>query len=136
MRSLESPSETSADPWTVLGLPLGADDVAVRTAYRTALRAAPPETDPAGFKRVRAAYEALREPAQRTQTALLERWLMPDLPPLELGDLGLRPVAAPQVSDLLEDLRRILLAGTELGRTDFSADLRPIPGDGPTPGEG
>ncbi|SKB29448.1 hypothetical protein SAMN05660880_00388 [Luteibacter sp. 22Crub2.1] len=53
---------TAGTPWhlQVLGLPGYADPVAVRRAYAAALRQIDPETDPAGFGRLREAYEAAR----------------------------------------------------------------------------
>jgi curved DNA-binding protein CbpA len=53
------------DPFAVLGLEETADDEAVRTAYVQALRISPPDRDPAGFRRIRAAYEALRDAESR-----------------------------------------------------------------------
>lgn len=116
------------DPWAVLGIPVTADDAAIRTAYRSALREHPPESDPEGFKRIRAAYEALRDAESRTRTALFERFLIPELPPVTPADLGVRPPAHLGWAELLEDLRRVLLSGTELDRTDFTRDLRTPPG--------
>jgi hypothetical protein len=53
---------TAGTPWhlQVLGLPPYADHVAVRRAYAAALRQIDPQTDPAGFGRLREAYEAAR----------------------------------------------------------------------------
>jgi len=119
---------SAEDPWAVLGLAATADDAAIRTAYRGALRAHPPESDPEGFKRLRGAYEALRDPLVRARTALLSRFLVPQLPSVTAADFGVRPVAPPGPADLLADLKRLLLAGTALERADFSADLRPPPG--------
>jgi curved DNA-binding protein CbpA len=53
------------NPFTVLGLEETADDEAVRTAYLTALRGSPPDRDPEGFRRIRDAYEALRDKEHR-----------------------------------------------------------------------
>jgi curved DNA-binding protein CbpA len=53
------------DPFTVLGIEETADDEAVRTAYVQALRASPPDRDPEGFRRIREAYEALRDVESR-----------------------------------------------------------------------
>jgi curved DNA-binding protein CbpA len=53
------------DPFAVLGVEETADDETVRAAYLQALRASPPDRDPEGFRRIRAAYEALRDAESR-----------------------------------------------------------------------
>jgi len=53
------------DPFAILGLEETADDEAVRAAYLRAVRASPPDRDPEGFRRIRAAYEALRDTESR-----------------------------------------------------------------------
>jgi curved DNA-binding protein CbpA len=58
------------DPFAVLGLEETADDATVRTAYLQALRSAPPDRDPEGFRRIRAAYEALRDAESRLDLRL------------------------------------------------------------------
>lgn len=59
------------NPFEVLGLTEGPfTRAAVRRAYATELRRHPPETDPAGFRSVRDAYEAL----SRLDDAALARW--------------------------------------------------------------
>lgn len=124
---MEPEPAAAEDPWAVLEIPVTADDAAVRAAYRAAVRRYPPEADPGGFKRIRRAYEALRDPAARTRTLLGARLVLPELPPLKGADLGVRPFAPPGREELLEDLRRVILAGSELERRDFSCDLRPPP---------
>jgi curved DNA-binding protein CbpA len=70
------------NPFAVLGVDETADDEAVRAAYLTALRASPPDRDPAGFRRIRDAYEALRDKEQR-----LALWLFGPQPLTNLTDL-------------------------------------------------
>ena len=53
------------DAFAILGLDESADDEAVRAAYVQALRTSPPDRDPEGFRRIRAAYEALRDAESR-----------------------------------------------------------------------
>jgi curved DNA-binding protein CbpA len=53
------------NPFAVLGLDETADDDAVRAAYLTALRQSPPDRDPEGFRRIREAYDALRDHERR-----------------------------------------------------------------------
>lgn len=117
----------SEDPWAVLGLAATAGDEDVREAYRAGVRAHPPERDPEGFKRVRAAYEALRDPVQRARTAVLGRPLLPEIESLRPSDLEIAPLALPGAAVLRGDLLHLLLAGTELDPGDFSPDLRPLP---------
>ncbi len=121
----ESLPDTAADdPFLVLGLDPTADDHAVRAAYRAALLRYPPETDPEGFKRVRAAYERLRDPAVRASLVLFARPLVPGTAPTGPGDLGLPGLPTPQLEELLADLRLLVLAGSDLTRTRFPEDLR------------
>ncbi|HKA54827.1 MAG TPA: J domain-containing protein [Candidatus Binatia bacterium] len=53
------------NPFAVLGLEETADDEAVRAAYLAALRLSPPDRDPERFRRIRDAYEALRDKEHR-----------------------------------------------------------------------
>ena len=70
------------DPFAILGIEETADDEAVRAASLRALRTSPPDRDPEGFRRIRAAYEALRD----TESRLALRLFGP--PPLaNLDDL-------------------------------------------------
>ena len=52
-------------PFAVLGIDETADDAAVRAAYLAAVRRSPPDRDPEGFRRVREAYEAVRDEERR-----------------------------------------------------------------------
>lgn len=53
------------DPFVVLGLDETATDAMIRDAYIAAIRVSPPDRDPEGFRRVRDAYEQLRDPEKR-----------------------------------------------------------------------
>jgi curved DNA-binding protein CbpA len=53
------------NPFEVLGVAEDADDDAVRAAYLSALRRSPPDRDPDGFRRIRAAYEAVQDAERR-----------------------------------------------------------------------
>jgi|AntDeeMetageno50_2_1112565.scaffolds.fasta_scaffold08402_2 curved DNA-binding protein CbpA len=49
-----------SDPYRILGIAAqAADDDSIRRAYLEGLRAHPPERDPAGFQRLRDAYEQI-----------------------------------------------------------------------------
>ncbi len=53
------------NPFVVLDLEETADDEAVRAAYLRGIRKSPPDRDPEGFRRVRDAYEAIRDKERR-----------------------------------------------------------------------
>src|SRR6185295_5467519 len=67
------------DPYVVLELARAATAEQIKQAYFALVRAHPPERDPALFKRIRAAYERLRDPDRRTETEMLliEPWPAP-----------------------------------------------------------
>lgn len=79
----------SDDPHAVLGISAEADAEAVRGAYLRLVKEHPPDRDPAGFERVRDAYEALRDPGRRARLALLGSDPREPLPTLLAG----RPAA-------------------------------------------
>jgi curved DNA-binding protein CbpA len=78
------------DPYAVLGLSRNASAPDIKQAYFTLVRQHPPERDPDMFKRIRAAYERLRDPDRRLETDMLlqQRWPAPSqkrrLPKLDL----------------------------------------------------
>lgn len=79
------------DPYAVLAIPRTASAEEVRRAYFALVRSHPPEREPDTFKRIRAAYERLRDPEQRLETDMLlpRPWSDPTprrrLPPLDLA---------------------------------------------------
>lgn len=85
-------SDRPDDPFAVLGLAPTLDVGAIRTAYFRALREHPPERDPEGFRRVRAAYDAVA-----TREGAARMWLAspPDL-----------AAEASRFADVLEELAR------------------------------
>jgi curved DNA-binding protein CbpA len=58
------------NPYQVLGIERDATEAEIKRAYFTRVREHPPERDPDGFKRVRAAYEQLRASKERAETDL------------------------------------------------------------------
>lgn len=72
------------NPFTVLGVDDTADDETIRMAYLTALRASPPDRDPEGFRRIRDAYEQLRDKERRLALRLFGPAPLSDL--MELLD--------------------------------------------------
>jgi curved DNA-binding protein CbpA len=53
------------NPFAVLGIDPTAGDEAVRAAYLAAVRRSPPDRDPEGFRRIREAYDAVRDDERR-----------------------------------------------------------------------
>jgi curved DNA-binding protein CbpA len=68
-----------SDPYATLDLPHTATAAEIKQAYFTLVRSYPPERDPQMFKRIRAAYERLRDPEQRAETDMqrLQEWPTP-----------------------------------------------------------
>jgi len=113
---------TVADPYAVLGLAPTADLDEIKRAYFAQVRLHPPEHDPAAFKRIRAAYEQLRDPKQRQQTDLLrvQTWPEPDLADIFNTRSGHELELDP--ADVIRAARAI----SDLGRTDFREDYREV----------
>jgi curved DNA-binding protein CbpA len=67
------------DPYAVLGVEQTATTAEIKKAYFSLVREHPPEREPDMFKRIRAAYERLREPEKRVETdmLLLRSWQAP-----------------------------------------------------------
>lgn len=115
---------TVADPYAVLGLAPTADLDEIKRAYFSQVRLHPPEHDPEAFKRIRAAYEQLRDPKQRQQTDLL-RWQV--WPEPELADLSNTRSARSVALELdPADVVRAARAISDLNRTDFREDYREV----------
>jgi curved DNA-binding protein CbpA len=60
----------SEDPYKTLSLEHGATEIEIKHAYFNKVREHSPERDPEAFKRIRAAYEALRSSGERAKTDL------------------------------------------------------------------
>ena len=112
---------TLPDPYTELGVAETATDADIKQAYFAQVRAHPPETDPQGFKRIRAAYERLRTPDKRLETDMLRlaTWPEPSLESLAAGAELRRTVG---LTDVLQAARAL----SDLGRRDFREDLREV----------
>lgn len=100
------------DPYAVLGVARTATAAEIKQAYFTHVRAHPPEREPEMFKRIRAAYERLRDPERRAETdmVLLAEWPTP-----------VRKRRVPQFDLALhrEDIIDAARALTDLERTDW-----------------
>ena len=107
------------DPYAALGVPPTATPDEVKQAYFQRVREHPPEREPETFKTIRAAYERVRDPDQRTETDMLllqpypapERWPQP--PALDL-------------SIHREDLIALARALSDLERKEFREDFRKV----------
>jgi len=106
----------SSDPFQLLGVSPEATDEDVRSAYFQKVKEFPPERDPEGFKRIRKAYDSLRNQEDRI-LVLLSRYHPP--PPLE-DIMEVKP--AERLPLEFEDLKRILLSVTDLERNSFKSD--------------
>lgn len=100
-------TEAYLDPFAVLELDRTATPDAIKRAYFALVRANPPERNPEAFKRIRAAYEALRDPEKRLEAEmqLIQPWPAPSRsrrapkPELQVGpDMALLALRA--LSDL------------------------------------
>src|SRR5271169_3341877 len=58
------------DPYDVMGLTTDADETQIRQRYLELVRSHPPDRDPERFAAVHAAYESLRDPAERIRNQL------------------------------------------------------------------
>jgi curved DNA-binding protein CbpA len=107
------------DPYAALELPHGASDAEIKRAYFALVRAHPPEREPAVFKRIRAAYERLRDPKKRTETDMM--LIQPWQPPA-------RKRRPPQLQPTVqaEDIVAAARALTDLDRTDWRDQFQPV----------
>jgi DnaJ-class molecular chaperone len=95
------------DPFAVLGLDETATDDAIREAYIAAIRASPPDRDPQGFRRIREAYEHLRDPERRVALRLFGPAPLPDLMALADGFAEERHHIGPELwLNILREPRR------------------------------
>lgn len=107
------------DPYSVLELPHTASDAEIKRSYFALVRAHPPEREPATFKRIRAAYERLRDPQKRVETDML--LLQPWQPPARK-----RRPAQLDTAVLDEDIIAAARALTDLERTDWRDHYQPV----------
>ena len=114
-----TPNLTSSDPYAVLGLVRGASPREIRRAYFDLVRQYPPEQHPDTFKLIRVAYEKLRTADAKAETDLfLFQPPYPWEPRKRKGKIALDVNA--------EDIWLLLQQHSDLGRTDFKSDYRPV----------
>jgi len=107
------------DPYVVLGLARGASADEIRQAYFRLVREHSPEAHPEEFKRIRAAYEALRSPTRRAEVELFS--FDGSVATFDL-DLLAEPGAGGAPADLAAALLAVELSLSDLARTDFAED--------------
>ena len=109
------------NPYIVLGIPRNASPEEVKKAYFGLIRKHPPEKDPQGFKRVRLAYDSLRDADKRSQTDL---FLFND----PYGEFNVHAEAAAEGHKYKRtiDLDIVIHSLSDLSRTDFSDDFRDV----------
>jgi len=106
------------NPYVVLGISRNASPEDVKKAYFNLVRKHSPERDPEGFKRIRLAYDSLRDLDKRSQTDL---FLFND----PYGEFN---ISAPGEYKFQKeiDLKLAIYSLSDLGRTDFSNDFNNI----------
>jgi curved DNA-binding protein CbpA len=107
------------NPYQVLAIPRSASGEDIKKAYFARVREYPPEREPEMFKRIRAAYDALRTPEARAATDLF----LPHPPP------AYEPSKQKPVFDLewhAGDRLIVARAISDLNRVDFRDDFRDI----------
>ena len=106
------------NPYTVLGIHRNASPEEVKKAYFGLIRKHPPEKDPQSFKRIRLAYDSLRDADKRSQTDLF----------LFNHPHGGFSVHAPERHKYSRtvDLDLVIYSLSDLSRTDFSDDFGDI----------
>jgi curved DNA-binding protein CbpA len=115
------------NPYAVLGVDPAATPDEVKTAYFALVRAHPPERDPEAFKRIRAAYEQLRDPEKRLETDMLRVQVWPEPSLKEIFDSAeIDPSRAQGVPIDPADVIRAARAMSDLGRHDFREDYREV----------
>lgn len=107
------------DPYAVLGLSRTASAAEIRQAYFALVRAHPPEREPDTFKRIRAAYEQLRDSERRLEADMLlfNPWPAPA-----------RTRRPPKLDLTLhhEDVLRAARALTDLERRDWREHFKKV----------
>jgi len=111
--------EPYSDPYAVLGLTRDATADQVKQSYFTLVRSHPPERDAAAFKRIRGAYERLRDVERRAETdmLLLVTWS---------GSGRTRRTPALDLTLHREDVLDIARALSDLSRTTWPEHLAKV----------
>ena len=105
-------------PYAVLGISKRASPEEVKKAYFGLIKKHPPEKDPQGFKRVRLAYDSLRDADKRSQTDV---FLFND----PYGEFSVHASEGYKYQKEI-DLRIAIYSLSDLSRTDFKDDFNDI----------
>jgi curved DNA-binding protein CbpA len=106
-------------PFALLDIQPGADGETIKQAYFKLVRAHPPEREPDTFKRIRAAYDQLRDPATRAELEML-------LPIAWSPPARQRRQPALDLSLHKEDVLAAAEAFSDLDRTDWHEYYRKV----------
>ena len=106
------------NPYDVLGIPRNAPSDDIKKAYFSLIRKHPPEKNPQGFKRIRLAYDSLKDMDKRSRTDL---FLFSD----PYQEFKVDPVEEAEYVRKL-DMRVVISLLSDLARTDFSNDFNKI----------
>ena len=106
--SSEGVAKSMTDPYDTLGLDRQADDTAIRRAYARMVRQFPPEREPEAFRRIRAAYEQLRDPERRARLSLFLLQPPPPLPPRRRVAYDLDVHVEDLLTLAMEQVRRLM----------------------------
>jgi curved DNA-binding protein CbpA len=106
------------NPYTVLGVNKNASSEEVKKAYFGLIRKHSPEKDSEGFKRIRLAYESLRDLDKRSKTDIF----------MFNDPYGEFIIVAPGEYKIEKeiDLESAIYSLSDLGRIDFSNDFSDI----------
>jgi len=106
------------NPYAVLGISRSASPEEIKRAYFDLVRKHPPERDPQGFKRIRLAYDSLKDSDKRSQTDL---FLMND----PYGEFNLIKEENFKYDREL-DIKIAVYSFSDIGKKDFREDFNEI----------
>ncbi len=124
MKSHLDSSNQDENPYQVMGLTPTATGEEIRRVYFELVREHPPEWDPDEFKRIRAAYEILRDPARRAERDLFVALQPPAAPPSRRRP---KPDLAFYREDVIWMLRQEIRSSLRNAKSDFRPIELPTP---------
>lgn len=107
------------NPYVVLGIPKNSSPDEVKKAYFNLIRIHSPEKDPEGFKRIRLAYDSLRDMDKRSQTDL---FLFND----PYDEFNIKREEVKEYKGQI-NLSAAIYILTDLSRKDFKDDFSDVP---------
>jgi len=119
MKSSLDRLDQDENPYQVMELAPAATEEEIRHAYFRLVREHPPERDPDQFKRIRAAYEILRDPTRRAEWDLFVAVQPPD-------PLPTRRRPKPDLTFHQEDVIWLLRQELKSSLQNAEADFGPI----------